>query len=621
MRKILSARLLCALLALVLCLGAFTPALAELDYTMGTKFFRQLWASCGLMATVEVELSANGAAKGEALVTEQPFVIDLDYIYLSPTDRNPIKPNHRLNAVLKDGDAAAAELHLRLMEGVISLNTPLLGDGWWSVPLASLLEETAEGQDNTLAAQLTPGVQSMLKRSGVPALLQMALPQMLRMQYQQPAVEQLLGHIYLRTDLWIEGYRQDAVLSRLEDGSPVVTVNYAVSPASVKAQAKQIVLDVLGDEEALRELRTAMDEELAALLLEPAYQPYYFAAIDQLPLTGDLTLSRTLDMKGDTVALHLSLPFYDAKEGAVTLMYDRARGEGDLPDTNTLTMQGKEQGLSLSYLTYRSLTDVTVYQGTLRVTGGEDALPDVAFTLSSRQTHTKESGDMNLHNINWQLQLEPDPNGNAPEAFLPVQLQLEACFSSRTPQTAATYTEGTLTVSGDDRPQIVTVRFNGEIHPRWEPEAIPGEQAELLSLSGAELEDLLATLLAESGELMACLSGNTTVQTCGTAEPAEPAEDEVVADTAAPAEDEAATDTAAPAEDEAAADTEAPAEDEAAAGTEAPAGDEAAADTEAPAEDEAAADTEAPAEDEAAADTEALAGDEAVADTEASAEE
>ncbi|MBE5814809.1 MAG: hypothetical protein E7320_06325 [Clostridiales bacterium] len=619
MRKERFARLCCALLSLVLCLKAFTPALAELDYTMGTKFFRQLWAGCGLMATMQVELSANEAAGGEALVTRQPFVIDLDYIYLEPDEKSAFKPHHRLNAVLKDGDAAASQLHMQLMEGVVSLNTPLLGEKWWSVPLADLLREAAQGQENTLAAQLTPAVQDALKTSGMPAMLQMLLPQLLRMQYQNDAVDALMSRIYLRTDLWIEGYRQDAALSRLEDGSPVVTVNYQVAPASIKAQAKQLVLELLSDEEALQALRAATDEETAALLLNPAFQPYYFAAIDQLPLTGDLTLSRTLDMQGETMALHLSLPFYDAQSGAVTLMYDRARGEGDLPDTNTLTVEGDGQGMSLSYLTYRSLTDVTVYQGTLHFTGGEaEPLPDIAFTLSSRSAQTKEAGDMNVHTLNWQLQLEPDPNGNAPEAFLPLQLKLDAAFSSRTPQTAATYLEALLTVSGDERPQTVALRLDGEIRPSWEPEAITGEQGELLTLTGTDLEDLLATLLTESSELVALLAQNTTVETTGDGQQAAaPAED------AAELENPADTPTEEPAGDaaeEPVGDTtepEAPAGDtaEPEAPAEEPTGDT--AEPETPAEEPTGdtAEPETPADTPAEEPTEDTAEPEAPADT------
>jgi hypothetical protein len=194
---------------------------------------------------------------------------------------------------------------------------------------------------------------------------------------------------------------------------------------------------------------------------------------------------------------------------------------GDLPDTNTITVENQLRSMALSYLTYRSLTDVTVWQGTFRVSdrgaeafavqpeGEEKWLPEVAFTLSRQTAATREEGDINVQTVNLQLQLEPDPNGKAPDAFLPVQLQLNGRFSSRTPQTSATKAELTLTVSGEERPQTAALRFTGETRRQWAVEELPAEMTDLLSLSGAGLEELLATLLTEGGETLSFFLSNT----------------------------------------------------------------------------------------------------------------
>ena len=48
-------RLICAALALALCLGAWLPALAaQPEYTMAGKLLKQLWAGSGFSGTLEV---------------------------------------------------------------------------------------------------------------------------------------------------------------------------------------------------------------------------------------------------------------------------------------------------------------------------------------------------------------------------------------------------------------------------------------------------------------------------------------------------------------------------------------------------------------------------------------
>jgi hypothetical protein len=293
----------------------------------------------------------------------------------------------------------------------------------------------------------------------------------------------------------------------------------------------QMVLDLLSYDAARQSLSDFVDENTAALLLNPEYQPYYFAAIEALPLSGDLTLSRTMDMRGDTVALHLSLPFYDAEGGPITLRYDRERGEGDLPDTNTLTMEGGNRTAELSYLTYRSMTDVTVYQGTFVMTdrsadsfavtpeGQEKPLPDAAFTLRRQTAQTREEGDWNVYTDTWQLQLEPNPNGAAPDAFLPLSVEMNSRFGSKTPQTAATQVDIDVTFSGEERSQVTTLQFSGTTRRQWQPEELPRERTDVLTLTGEELEALLANLVLEGTQVLAFFEQATVAPAPADAQP------------------------------------------------------------------------------------------------------
>ena len=552
MNKNRLARLGCALVALVLCLCMFSSALAaQLDYTMAYKLFRQLASGSGFTGTLEVTLDTNGTTQGSALVTQKPLLIDWDYIYVCPT--TDTLPQHRLRAVLMDEENQVTEAHFQLHNGVLAAQSPLMGQDWMQLDVDALLQTSSTKEGDTFL----PDTQNLLQASGMPSLIKLVLPMLLRVQgfadeAQREQMEAILEKMSLRMDLWIEGYRQDAELDRLEDGSPIITVTYQVPAANIKAQASQLVLDLLSDDVARQTLAGYLDGDTAALLLNPEYQPYYFAAIDALPLSSALTLSRTLDMHGETVALHLSLPFYDAEGGSVTLRYDRERGEGDLPDTNTLTVDSGSRSAELSYLTYRSMTDVTVYQGTFTVTDlsadsfavkpDEEArpLPDVAFTLSRQAAQTREDGDLNVYTDDWQLQLEPNPNGLAPDAFQPLNVVVESRFASKTPQTTSTNMEISIQISGETRPQVIHLTLTGDTRRQWEVEEIPQPIIDLLTLSEDKQQELLTNLLAEGSKAVLFFIGNSqaapdTAETIPEAEPI-PAREASVEAEAVPAE-------------------------------------------------------------------------------------
>lgn len=108
-----------------------------------------------------------------------------------------------------------------------------------------------------------------------------------------PALETCLT----RMDIWMEGYRGSTELGKLEDGTGTVSTQYRIAPSNVKAQLKQLILDVLADDDLIQRLKNHFGEEQAAQYLNPEWQPYYFAAVDALPLEGDLVIDRRVSLK------------------------------------------------------------------------------------------------------------------------------------------------------------------------------------------------------------------------------------------------------------------------------------------------------------------------------------
>lgn len=81
----------------------------------------------------------------------------------------------------------------------------------------------------------------------MPSIAGFVLPVLTTLQDQSDDLSDVLSAYTTRIDLWIEGYRQNAVLGKLADGTTTMEVQYAVSPAAIKAQLKQMVLDLLSD--------------------------------------------------------------------------------------------------------------------------------------------------------------------------------------------------------------------------------------------------------------------------------------------------------------------------------------------------------------------------------------
>ncbi|MBR6570684.1 MAG: hypothetical protein IKK75_09545, partial [Clostridia bacterium] len=296
-----------------------------------------------------------------------------------------------------------------------------------------------------------------------------------------------------RIDVWIEGYRQDAVLSKLGDDTMVMQVNYVLTPAAIKAQVKQLVVDLLNDEKVLPLLAQAMDEETASLYLNPALQDWYFEAVDSLPFPGDLTLSRTLAMTGETLDLHLSLPLYDAQTGVVTLSYDRTHGGGDLPEENIIRMETNEQLMTLTYQEYSSMTGVKVMQGTLVAEPAEGfAVEDsaeavaVAFTLKLGEAQTRDENDRDVYTCDFALTLAPAEGGT--EDFDETEITFTARFDSAQLKSAATNVTAQMHITSGET--VLKLDFEGASRKKWEPEAIP-QGIELTSLAQPEIASLL----------------------------------------------------------------------------------------------------------------------------------
>lgn len=463
-----------ALLTACMCLFGLSAAAEE--YTVAEKLLKQLWAGSGFSGTLTME------AQGDLLATAKPIAVDVDYIYVRPEAES--NGEHRADFTLKDGENALTTAHMQLKDGTVRLQADLLGSGWYT------LDAPQDGA-------AIPGEErwnQLLSHTGMPQAAETALALMAAAQ-SATGLDSLMETYATRLDIWIESFRQNAILGKLEDGTTTMEVNYAVSPAAIKAQVKQFVLDLVNDQAALDALSEVLADETAVLYLNTALLSWYFDAIDALPLAGDLTISRTVSLKGDTLELFLSLPMYDAAGEAVTIVYDRTKGQGDLPDNHTLRVESALRVAEVVCQTYTSMTGVTVLQGSFvsepaTFSVSEDA-PEAfaaAFTFKYSASESTDDQSRDVYQVQTSLSLSPLEE----ETFDAFELSLNASFASKELKSAAT--EATVNVEWISGENAVRMNFIGQSRKKWEPEALPQEAAPLSQLS--EMDRAAALLKA-----------------------------------------------------------------------------------------------------------------------------
>lgn len=482
-------RRLCLLAALALtlcqCSGAFAQTV--LSYTVADKLIKQLQAGSGFTGTLEA------AADGE-----EGDPLSLQWSFIHVRESSEFAEQDRLDLSLMNGEETAATAQLQRQGGVFRFQTDLLGSEWYEYDAAGRTE--AEG---TLGSSLQGGLTALLRQYGAPSVAVDALPLLLGMTRESDDLNALLDEALTRMDIWIEGYRGKAEIGKLEDGSGTLETSYRISPANIKAQLKTLLLALLEDPGARTLLAEHFGEETAELYLRPEWQPYYFAAIDALPLNGDLTIERKVSMTGETIFLRLSLPFSDPELGDATLRYTREKG-GDAEPDNEIAIESEERVLRLSYLQYSTLTDVYVTQGVLTgeavgeeaytVSGEQEQPLAVAFLLRSQTSAGVEEDGRESFRAQYQLSLSPDQERQDALTFDPLELQLDLFLASKTPQKAATEVSAVLKTGGGQR-QERTCTLNGKTRTPWAPVAVPEQTVSLSALTQEEGNALLQKAL------------------------------------------------------------------------------------------------------------------------------
>ena len=263
-------RFLCLLAALALLSPCPWEARAEessVDYTMADKLIKQLEAGSGFSGTLQVESTANEALDQQGIVTLKPLEFQWDYIHVRQDGL--IQEEQRIDLALMDEDTVLSTAHFQWKDQGLSFQTDLLSPEWFrlTIPVPRETSEEAATMNEAIGSSLD----GMLKENGLPSSISAFLPVLLGNTRQNENLERVMERFVTYMDVWIESYRQSTVLGKLEDGTGTIALRYVISPTNIKAQLKQLIVELFSDASVIARLEEHFGADSVAQYLKPEW--------------------------------------------------------------------------------------------------------------------------------------------------------------------------------------------------------------------------------------------------------------------------------------------------------------------------------------------------------------
>lgn len=207
-----------------------------------------------------------------------------------------------------------------------------------------------------------------------------------------------------KLSLWLQGYTR--VSTERDSQNQLITINEISIPmADLKAQIKAMLTDLYADRTVINLLREVMTSSETSAYLEPSMLEAFKSAIDSLPLSGSVSISRRYDAAGRMLLDDMSLPMGGAR-GIESIRSRLQAGEGTEDDvllevTMLPKLEGHEEGsfYSLSYTggpdADAAEGEVEIYKGRLLIRREPEENED--FTVQSTEADDETEYGFNLY--------------------------------------------------------------------------------------------------------------------------------------------------------------------------------------------------------------------------------
>ena len=448
------------------------PGLAQ-DYPLDEKLFKQVKDGSGLKVSIAFEKTGGSfslfdAAANAALgVLAQGSGLSLRYLKGVGT----LKGKEDLQITLMKGDQQLADLSYLKDSRLEALSSSLLGGvGYADVRDGGVLMALLTGQ-----SAVWPPVEGVLmKVNGAESTWQAAAGRKL---------EQYMAKL----TAWLTGFTQTTT-QRDENNGQQTKIVIIVPADQLKAQIKKLLMDMYADQELLALLGQEMNARQAAAYLQPGMMNSFFAALDQLKLTGSVESTRVFDAQARMVESHLVLPMGGARGIQRLIMEDKLTDGGEnkawtlemLPQ-NAANSVGAVHSLSYVGGSIADAPESKAYTGTY--TFAPEA-GQGGFTVNEGQkpaAETEKSYSFNLYlspgaqaqdpvtrrfSREDEITLLVTPQGDGAPAPQAISLKMRLESGDRT--NSATSFKGTLTWQDQGSEALITARIDGASAPPWQ---------------------------------------------------------------------------------------------------------------------------------------------------------
>ena len=490
-------RKLVRILCLALCLALLCSAALAADYTLPEKMNRQISFGSGVKGAMTIAV-AGGAEWLDLLL---PFTgSELQIRYIVSGDQFQLQlyatDDQEQQRALTQAYGDDTHLYLR---------SELLPDTLLTLPLGSSLMDMVFGSDQKNPTFYTV-VQELLN-----------IPSDDWENKWAPVLEPYEAAL----ETWLQQYAAEPSITQSASGSSNMTLRYDIPAEGLKAAMKELMGQFLRDTALMELLRPLVSSTQQAVYLNPTIGYFYDAAIDALPITDSLTMTRVMTTRGQMISSELVMPLPENGNGWDSLALTLAG-----PET-ALTLNGVEQSITLALDETSSEGDNAAWKGFFRCLPAEGTPVSAAFTLQKTFNKTTDMEDSRAHETTtWSLTAEPDLSHL--EADDPVRAEyadfdvITVNFSTHYSGRALDNNPTTLELSLSAQLPAVAIEAQAALRTTtpWVLSSLPTEGAEsLLTMPGERAAELLQVFATNAALTMTSLTSAVTAEPEASAEP------------------------------------------------------------------------------------------------------
>lgn len=265
----------------------------------------------------------------------------------------------------------------------------------------------------------------------------------------------VLEKYFLQLDLWMTSYG-DSSFATGDPGALTMSATYTIPADALKKEAKYIIGQMLYDNELQNLLLPYVTMEQRITYLNPSMVYFYDACIDQLPLEGDIILSREMSGLGETVSMTMELPLPVLPDTMTAPIGEMAADIFELPyndllagmkrvafaqnnDGRTITLSGEKRTITLTCVETMPDENTTVMTGLLRIMpniGVNENSLSAAYSCTYGHRVWQDENYLDHDMTTFELKTEPDlsmlsaddPFRNTYVDFAPVSLALNVDY-------------------------------------------------------------------------------------------------------------------------------------------------------------------------------------------------